>query len=475
MMKYCLYFSILFFICALSIAQNTITGTFSKLSNQQVTLSGFSEFNTYVIDSVSVNDKGEFTLSYSNNDFGMGILTAADNKPYIVVLGDETISLQGESFGETQSITITEGQENKLFAQYASEQPRRDQCLSAWDYLARMYQQDSLFADQNIPKQAIATETNRIKAEDRQFLAALPSNSYLSYYLPLRNRISSVATIAQYRTNEIPATIEAFRSIDYTDARLYKSGLLANVIESHFWLIENSGRSLDSVYIEMNASIDRMLESLVANEQTLNAITAHLFKFLEQRSLFPASEYLAIQLLNQKSCTLTNDFALQLESYRAMKKGNTAPDIDFSGGDMCAPGYPADNTPLRLSAIKSHYKVVVFGANWCPQCPVELQHMAHNYARWKIHGVEVVFVSLAEDPALFKNFTNPFPFISICDYKKWESPIINDWHVFATPTIYLLNDKLEIILKPNSVNQLASWIDWYLIKGNTMPKKPNIL
>src|SRR5690606_10630415 len=139
------------------------------------------------------------------------------------------------------------------------------------------------------------------------------------------------STIAQYRTEEIPATIGAFRTLDYTDNRLYKSGLLKETIESHFWLIENSGRSLDSVYIEMNKSIDILVKNLFADQQKLNKISEHLFKLLEKRSLFKSSEYLAVTLLNEKSCTINDGFAAQLESYRAMKIGNIAPEIAFKG------------------------------------------------------------------------------------------------------------------------------------------------
>ena len=283
--------------------------------------------------------------------------------------------------------------------------------------------------------------------------------------MPLRKLVSSVSTIAQYRTEEIPATIASFRKIDYKDTRLQKSGLLGNVIESHFWLIENSGRSLDSVYIEMQISIDRMLENLLTDETKLNEITEHLFKFLEQRSLFPASEYLAIKLLNEKNCTINNDFAAQLESYRAMKKGNIAPDIVFTG-DVSTPGYIDQNKPKKLSEIKSTYKVIVFGASWCPQCPQELSKISGLYKKWKEQDVEVVFVSLDEDEQTFNSFAGVFPFISTCDYKKWDSPIVQSFHVFATPTIYLLDDKREILLRPNSVSQLDSWVDWYLVQGN---------
>ncbi|WP_158865201.1 TlpA disulfide reductase family protein [Maribellus comscasis] len=447
-------------------SQNTVTGTFTGLAKKQIKLVGYSGFETYAIDSIQANDNGEFSLSFDKEDFGMAYLLSQNNKSFVVILAEnENLRLSGVNFELPESIKIIQGKQNQLFDQYATEHPRREQTLSAWDYLTKIYELDTLFSTQQTPKQAIETEKKRIKDEDSLFLAGLPEDSYVSYYLPLRKLVSSVATIAQYRTEEIQATFAAFRNINYTDLRLYKSGLLKDAIESHFWLIENSGRSLDSVYIEMNKSIDILLTNLLSNEQKLNEITEHLFKFLEQRSLFSASEYLASKLLNEKSCTINDDFASQLESYRAMKKGNIAPDIVFPTS-FSAPAYTDQNKPKKLSEIKSSYKVVVFGASWCPQCPKELQEISKNYAIWKKQGVEVVFVSLDENKQTFTNFIKPFPFICICDYKKWESQSVKDYHVFATPTIYLLNKENEILLKPNSVNQLNSWIDWYLVQGN---------
>ena len=78
------------------------------------------------------------------------------------------------------------------------------------------------------------------------------------------------------------------------------------------------------------------------------------------------------------------------------------------------------------------------------------------YQKWKKYGVEVVFVSLDEDSEIFKKLASPLPFISISDYQKWESPIVKSYHVFATPTIYLLDQKRKILLRPNSAKQLDS-------------------
>mgnify|MGYP001305250120 FL=1 len=444
----------------------TVTGTFTALRNQNVKLVGFEGFGTYLIDSVKVNDKGSFELSFSESDYGMAYLAAEDNKAFIVILApNENLSLVGETLSSPQTVKIISGEQNQFFGQYASEHPIRENALSAWDFLARIYRADSLFASCQSQKNAIVTEILRIKQEDDAFLASLDNETYVSWFLPVRKLVSSVSIIAQYRTHEIPAAIAAFREMDYTDPRLYKSGLLRETIEAHVWLIENSGRPLDSVFIELNISIDHIVEDLKSNEKKFNEITDYLFKLLEKRSLFTSSEYLALKVLNENSCTINSNLAAQLESYRAMKKGNTAPDFSFSE-DVFAPSYQTESLPSKLSDIKSKYTLVVFGASWCPACPDELSSIALQYNKWIKYDIEVVFVSLDEDRDIFINFAKPFPFISLCNYKKWDCPAVKAYHVFATPTMYLLDSNRNIMLRPNSASHMDSWVDWFLVQGN---------
>ena len=449
----------------LGLVSQTIIGNCSLLKNQSIKLEGFNGLKTYPISSSTLDEKGNFKLTYSKADYGVGYLMSADEKPLFVILSGEDIEVVGASLSNIETIKITKGQENKWFEQYAKEHPLREQALSAWAYLEKIYTQDALFAVQEHPIKNIQTEKLRIKAEDAAFLAKLPKESYVSWFLPARKWVSSVSTVAQYRPNEIPSSIAAFRALDYTDQRLYKSGLFKDAIESHFWLLENCGKSLDSVFIEMQHSIDAMMINLVIDEKKLNEVTDFLFDLLERHSLFQASEYLALKVLNEVSCTIDNDLAKQLETYRAMKKGNTAPEILFEG-DNYAPGYAVNNFPKKLSDLNSSYTVVVFGASWCPKCTEELPEIAKHYSKWKAQGVEVVYVSLDENKEMFKNFTSIFPFISFCDYQKWNSTAAKDYYVFGTPTMYLLNDKREILLRPNSVSQMDAWVDWNLVQGN---------
>jgi len=451
------------FILFTSFAQS-VTGNLKLLVNQEIKLEGFNGIKTYPISSSKIDQEGNFKLTYSKADYGVGYLMSADEKPLFIILSGENVEIVGEALSYTKTIKVTKGQENQWFELYAKEHPRREQALSAWIYLEKIYLIDSLFSIQKIPVRAIQNEKQRIKNEDANFLAQLPKESYVSWYLPTRKLVSSVSTVAQYRTEEIPATFAAFRALDYTDQRLYKSGLFKEAIESHFWLLENSGKSLDSVFIEMKLSIDVIITNLIKDEKKLNEVTDFLFDLLERHSLFQASEYLALKVLNETSCTIDSDLAKQLETYRAMKKGTVAPDIPF-GNSSYLNGIK-QNVIGSLKNLTTEYTLVVFGASWCPKCMEELPKLIQNYVKWRNLGVEVVYVSLDTEPQVFEQAVKSYPFLTYCDYKKWESQVAKDYYVFGTPTFYLLNNKREIILRPNSIAQVASWVDWVLVQGN---------
>jgi len=196
-----------------------------------------------------------------------------------------------------------------------------------------------------------------------------------------------------------------------------------------------------------------------------NEIVNYLFNLLERRSLFTASEHLALRVLNDYDITLDQNLAKKLETYRAMQVGNTAPDIEF-GDHIIAPGLAPEEIPASLSELDSDYALILFGAGWCPRCREEIPDIAGMYPKLKEQGIEVVFISLDDSDTAFREFAGDFPFLSVSDFKRWDSPIVSSYHVFATPTMVLLNRDRNILVRPNSASHLEAWVDWYLVQGN---------
>jgi thiol-disulfide isomerase/thioredoxin len=438
----------------------TLSGTFPAQANQTITLEGAKGLATYSIGSTKADEKGQFTLSYASGDYGVAFLSGEDKKPFVVILEKEGVKLEGQAFSEATTIRILEGKENRWFEQYTQEQGKREQALSAWGYLQNLYQNDPLFATQQVPNQAIQTELSRIQREDEAFIASLPTDSFVRWFLPIRKLVSSVGAVAQYRTAELPQTIAAFRTMDYVDPRFQKSGLFRDVFESQFWLLENSGGTLDEIYEKMEVSLDAILLSVGKNAPLYNEVTAYLLELLERRSLSNAAEYLALTVLEQKQVVLQPRLAKQLEGYRAMKVGIQVPEIQFVG-DVLLQGKP-NSYPIRLSEVSAPYRLVIFGASWCPACTEEITQLIPLYEKWNKLGVEAIFVSLDTDPKAFQAYSEGMPFIAFSDYKKWDTQAVSDYYVSSSPSFYLIDQAGKLLLRPQSVKQLDAWVDWKL-------------
>ncbi len=442
--------------CSFSFYGQSVSGTLKNSDGTSVVLYGYKNFETYAIDSTVTAEGGEFELNFKAKDYGMGYLQPAEGKPLVLILADEKVVLEGEAVNLLESVELAEGSQNMAFLKFGKEHPKRENALSAWRYLNQLYTDDTTFSDQSTPRDAIGAEMKRLKEEDEGFITSLPEDSYVRWFLPLRRLLGSVASVAQYKPEAIPETREGLRAIDYTDERLYKSGLLKEAVENHIWFIENSSGSLDEVFADLNRSIDIVLDQLKEDNVKFNLITQRFFEVLEKRSLFTSSEYLSKRLLEGDCGCLNPMFEKQLQKYGKMAQGATAPDIEFSEFTYFPEGVKAK----ALSEIEADYYLVVFAAGWCPHCNEALPKVAEYYPELKAKNIEVVLVSLDESAQDFANFAAPFPFISTTDYQKWESLPAQDYQVFSTPSYFMLDHKRTILQKLSSVEHLKSWVEY---------------
>jgi len=432
-----------------------LSGNLLYHANQEIKLLGYNGFETIVLAKSLIDTSGNFTLLYKDYK-GMGYLETSDKSQLFLVLNEPKINITGTHLKEPDSIKFENSKENLFFNQYAVAHNQREQALAGWKYLLPLYQQA------NQQKELLTTikqEIERIEKEDAAFLNKLDKSTMVSWYLPVRKLIDDMPLSAQRYTERISKHINDFRHIDLNDKRLYHSGILDDLIEGHYLLLENGGITRDSMYAEMNTSTDYLITNLNGNDSLLNEVTHFLFNLMEKRSIFKASEYLALKLLTQSSCTLEDNLARQMETYRAMKVGNTAPDIDLHLYDT------AFSNSKKLSDIKSSYTLVVFGASWCPKCAKEIPEINQYYTKWKSKGLEVVFVSLDTDSAEYRQFVKDFAFLSTCNFKSWETQAAKDYYVFSTPTLFLLNKDRKIILRPNSIAQVDSWVNYIQLKS----------
>lgn len=269
-------------------------------------------------------------------------------------------------------------------------------------------------------------------------------------------------TFVKTSPKEIQSSRNPFLNINYSNPQVYTTGLIYDLIEKEFWSIQKSGLDEATKFKEFNTTVDIILDSVKENEKWYNDLTKYLFQYFEKYSLFNASGYIALKALSQQEVALNTALVNKLESYRKMRVGNIAPDFELKG-DVFKNGLAIETT-IRLSEIKSKYKLVIFGGSWCQQCRYEMIQLLPRYNKWKEKEIEVVFIALDSDKIAFESFASKFPFISFCDYKKWDTQVAKDYYVSSSPTIFLLDNNNKILLRPANVVAIDDWLDNHIDK-----------
>lgn len=438
-------FTITFLLLVISTTTaQTLTGNLSQHKGQTVTLTGFNYYQNYELVKDTIDAKGDFSLHYPKDYKGMALLKTQDGNNLVLLLDGNSLSLQGTHITETDSLTFNENQ-NKTFFTYALAHSHRKNALNAWKHLDQLYRRNKSFSQQKAIKQAIVKEMQRLNNQERTQIDRLPKDSYLRWFIPYRTFIQEMQVIIRAETERIPESIALFRTTDFNHPNWKASGIFQEFIEKHYFMLENSSGTLAVKQEKMNESSLHLIQNLESNQGLLNEVVEKLFSFLEERSLFIASEFLANQVLNGSQCEIEEKTTDKLEKYRHLKVGLTAPDIQLS-------------TTQKLSDFNQPI-VLVFGKSDCPHCKDGALELLKYYAGWKTKkNVEVVYVSLDTDKTAYEQAYQNAPWLTFCDFKGWESKAAKDYYIWGTPSYFLLDKELTILAHINSVAHANAWI-----------------
>jgi hypothetical protein len=444
-------------------AQPKIKGCLSEYSKQKVSLFIYKGFRKEQVATTTTDSVGNFSFDYPNDYQGVVFLQISNLGGIEILLNNaNTFTIKGSSIQNIDSLHCIKNTETNALYTYYSQQLAREKALSGWRYLKQVYK-NVPYLQQQKQNKLISKQISLLENERKKYLQSQPAKSYLRWYLPLVSLVRDIPVSVMRYQERIPEHIDFFMHTNFSDQRFYNSGLMSVVMDKYFFMLENMGKPLDSIYVEMNHASDYIIETIEEKRpEWLEEVGMYLFKLFEKRSLFTAAEHLSISMLDQTKVQLSDDARNRFEGYRTMKKGNTAPDIDFSKAIALQKAKGNDSLQVflknytSLSSINSKYKLIIFGESDCPDCQRQMKKIESMYPQLLRLDVKVVYVSLDSSVKTFKTSANKYPWISYFDYNGWDSKPVLDYHVFASPTIYLLGDNLKILYKIVSPEHLGA-------------------
>ncbi len=449
-MKKLLLLSILL-LCQFCFSQK-IEGTLTGYAGQKIVLKGYNYYKSYELSNTTANSLGNFQLTFPESYKGMGLLQAENGDKMLIVLTETAIEFTGTSMNDGNSLKYLKSDDNKIFLSYLIERNERDAPYFALKHLVTLYESLNELKEQKQFLEITNAEINRIDKRNIDAIQQIESQ-YLKWFIPVKQLINDSPVSTHKLTERVQGNMEQFRTTNLNDPKFKNCGLFKEFIETHFLLVENMGQQLDSVKVQVNKSIDYVIENLRDNNDLTNDLTENLINYFEKRSMDEHADYLANKMLSQSHCVLNDSLAKSLEKYRVLKVGNLAPDIQLD-----------QNT--KLSDIKKPV-LLVFGASWCPHCKEGANEMLIKYYHWKkTSDIEVVYISLDTDKEEFTKAFSTAPWKTYCDFKAWDGNSAKKYFVTATPSYLLLDKEMKILVHPKNIDQVDAWVNYRLKEKN---------
>lgn len=121
-------------------------------------------------------------------------------------------------------------------------------------------------------------------------------------------------------------------------------------------------------------------------------------------------------------------------------------------------GHSQVEKTIDLSKMKGKHTLLVFYQSGCGPCEELMAGLKTNYKELVAQGLEIVSLSsdLSED--VFKNAAAQFPWENkYCDLKGMSGINFENYAVLGTPTLFLLNNKGEVLQKMATISEVLEW------------------
>lgn len=420
---------------------------FSKFPNSHYELRGYEGLQQITLSTAESKNDGKFMLTYPKQYKGVAQLWMNGAYQTLLFLNQENINIEWNDLMNRDDLKSS-SKEYSTFLKGMKIFQDSEAKLAGLNYLIPLYSNDSL-------KQKIFIgELDIVTNEFSKYVKKLPDNLFVRHYLLVKGLIEQMPKTVETYKWRAPIHIEEFMTIDFK--MLKNSGLYKDIINGYTHLVERF--PIEEISPLLNQAIDKVFHELKDESTLKQELAQYWFTLLEQKSLFKSAEYLALKILNEDNCMLSEYIKDMFEQYRSLAIGKTASNIDFTFLNTTQDAVNSLTVSRDLKGLKNNYKLIVFGASWCHNCQNDYNSLIEKYKKIREkNDLEIVYVSVDNDKDAFEKFYKTAPFITVFDGKGWETKAAKDYHVFATPTYILMDKNLKILAKIQSPDHLEQW------------------
>ncbi len=270
-----------------------------------------------------------------------------------------------------------------------------------------------------------------------------------SYLIPSYQRFLKDKDNEPYPSERLFYLYHFFDNIDFSDSRLLNTRIIFTAISDYMSTFAKPPKT--SIYIDI---IDRVMNLSKSNEAVYqyslnlfisafeNSIWENVFVYLIDNYYLKSYAYNPAQGAYYKK---------KVERIKSLRLGKKMPNVVLRD---------TANREVPLYSVKSKAKMVLIYSSDCPHCKEVMPDIQEIYDAYHESGFEIYAIAIDDSMALWKDEIRKenYRWISVSDLKGLESPVLDLYNVWMTPTMFMLDEENIIVNKPKGMEDIHATI-----------------
>ncbi len=429
--------------------QRTLEGRIKGLEVKKVFISDFYGNEKRAFDSTAVDKNGSFKFTFPpGRSVGLYRLRFGENRFVDIIYNSEDISFETYASALIDSLKFNKSAENKLYFDYLNRRNETEYRLSLLDPLLSRYPANDPFYKQIVKE---FTNLNAGLTDYINNLIAENKNTFTAKIVKAdRVPLPDVSLVEDARADYMKAHF--FDQADFSDTLLLRTNLISNKVMLYLSFYQNNRMTKDQLEVEFIKAVQVIMNKTKSSPAVYAFAMDYLIGGFESYGFEKVITYIADNINLEETCVDDERKAKLENKVESLKKfaiGLKAP--DFTSTDL-------KGKTVKLSEVKSEYTLLVFWATWCPHCTKLIPELKKIYLPNNNEKLEIIAVSLDESQPELEKFLKEggYDWINISDFKKWKGDIVQQYDIFATPTMLLLSKDGTIIAKPMTFDEVKN-------------------
>lgn len=195
-------------------------------------------------------------------------------------------------------------------------------------------------------------------------------------------------------------------------------------------------------------ALDHLVPLLGANPIVQQNLLQFLINGFERQHMEEVLAHISAHYLQQ--CGHNSEVVKQrLEGYSRMAVGQTVPDFTLMD---------SDNRPVNLYNTISPYTLLLFWHTQCGHCQALMSGLLPYCQKEEFteHQIQIIGISIDENKEEWEKFSADYSLNWINTYAEggYGNQTASDYNLFATPSMFLLDENHKIIAKPTTLEEL---------------------